>query len=146
MPLGDRLGIRDSIRGILVESSRELLRAVLLQPGVPGIPYDGQQPGATVTSPKSVKEPECPQTGLLDHILRIRRIANKPTSQIVGSPDVRHDDFREPAGFVGFSHLHTLPDSPSLYTNCRSTLNIPIGKKKEGNNSQAGTVYPVYGL
>jgi heavy metal efflux system protein len=49
---------------LLVEGRGELVRPVLLQPGVGGVADNGEQPGARIAAVEAVEEPERPQPAL----------------------------------------------------------------------------------
>ena len=68
---------------------------MLFQPGIAGVPHDGQQPDSGVATVKTVEEPECPDTGLLRHVLGIVVVARQPACQVVSGVEMRQHDALE---------------------------------------------------
>jgi len=74
--------------GLLVERGIERLPPLLVEPGVTGVPHDGEQPGPAILPTKPIKGLERPQVGVLHHIFRILRITHYPPRQIVSGVEM----------------------------------------------------------
>jgi hypothetical protein len=58
-------------------------------PGVEGVAYDGEKPGSCITAPETVEKSKSTQASFLDHVLRILGIPRQPSSEVVGSVQMR---------------------------------------------------------
>ncbi len=77
-----RGGVLDTVVRF-VEHCREVVRTVLLQPGVTGVAHNREQPGAARLAMKTVKEFPGPYIRFLDHPFGVMRIPRQPACQIV---------------------------------------------------------------
>jgi hypothetical protein len=66
-----------------VEHCRQLVRTVVLQPGVAGMAHDREQPGAALPTVQAAKEFPGPYLRFLDHLFGVMRIPRQPACQIV---------------------------------------------------------------
>src|SRR6185369_7624583 len=98
-----------------------LLRAVLLEPGVAGVPDDLEQPGSRVLQPETRHVAHRPHERVLDDILRIVGVARDPKRQVVCRVEVRHRQLLEPSPVVVIAHVwsprQARPGTIAIYSN-----------------------------
>src|SRR5437870_2670448 len=78
---------------LIIEGDRQFRRAVMLHPGVAGVPNDREQPGPAVATVKAAEVFKGAQVSFLNHVFGIGFVPSEPASQIVCRPQMRQDDF-----------------------------------------------------
>src|ERR1700746_828244 len=63
---------------------------VLMEPGIGGVAYDSEHPGAGTAAGEATDAAEGAERCILHHIFGVRAIARQPVRQIVGGIEMRH--------------------------------------------------------
>src|SRR5262245_20767911 len=86
----------DHVVELIVEGKGDFMAPVPMEPCIGCVPHDCEDPCSAVSSMEPVNSPECPQTRLLNHILRVLIVTCEPTRQVVGRAELgRNNPFKE---------------------------------------------------
>src|SRR5262249_41660446 len=88
--------------------SDELVRAIAAEPGVAGVPDDGEEPRTAIARAEMVEIAERPQKGLLNHVVGIGGVAREPARERVGRVEVRKNRRFESVDLLTLAHARLL--------------------------------------
>src|SRR2546426_929637 len=94
---------------LIIEGDRQFRRAVMLHPGIAGVPNDREQPGPAIATVKAAEVPKSAQVSFLYYAFGIRIVASEPAGQIVCRSQMRQCGFFK----ILQQAFHIAPQSPS---------------------------------